>query len=309
MRRWRKLFSKTITAWSDHDASTQSAALAFYTILSLAPLLILVVAVAGAAFGTEAVRGQIVLELQDWMGRDSATFVQSMLRTVAKPSANRLAGIIGIATLIFGASGVFVQLQQSLNMIWDVAPRTGALFASLVRKRMLSFAVVVGIGFLLVVSLILSTLLTALGDFLERRFALPINWLHLFNIGASFVLVTLLFGLIYRLLPDVHLAWRDVLLGALITAALFEVGKNLIGLYLGRSGFGSAYGAAGSLVVITSWVYYSSLIFFFGAEITHVVSLDRHPNNGLPPQPIGGAAHPAEPQPAAAAAMPEGSKP
>ncbi len=303
MRRWRQIFTRTILAWNDHDATTQGAALAFYTIFSLAPLLILVVALAGAAFGAEAVRGQIVLELQELMGRDSASFVQSMLRTVAKPTANRLAGIIGIATLVFGASGVFVQLQQSLNLVWDVAPRPGAVFATLVRKRMLSFAVVVGIGFLLVVSLILSTLLAALGGYLETRFALPVSWLHMSNIALSFVVVTLLFGLIYKLLPDVAIDWRDVVVGSLVTAALFEIGKNLIGIYLGRSGVGSAYGAAGSLVVITSWVYYSALIFLFGAELTHVYSLDHRARHGAPAAPVEAGATTRTPAAAGAPAV------
>jgi membrane protein len=287
LARWRDLLKDTVTSWNDHDATTQSAALAFYTIFSLAPLLVVVIALAGMVYGADAVRGQIVTQFRDWMGRDAAAFVQTLLATAAKPTTNKLAGLLGILTLIFGASGVFVQLQQSLNRIWSVAPRAGAAFTSLLRKRVLSFAVVVGIGFLLIVSLVLNVVLTALGDYLERRFGLPVTLLHAANIVASFFLVTLLFALIYRLLPDVHLHWRDVVLGAVVTAVLFESGKWLIGFYLGRTGAASAYGAAGSLVMLTSWVYYSALIFLLGAEFTRAYS---HDVRGAKPLPEAGAA-------------------
>jgi membrane protein len=272
LSRWRKLIQDTVVCWNDHDATTQSAALAFYTMFSLAPLLIVVIALAGMAFGANAVRGEILNEFQGWMGKDAASFVQSMLRTAAEPNTNKLAGVLGILTLIFGASGVFVELQQALNRIWGVAAKPGAAFTRLLRKRILSFAVVLGIGFLLVVSLILSTALTALGDYLERRFQLPVKLLHTGNILASFILITLLFAFIYRLLPDVRLSWGDVFLGAVVTSVLFGVGKTLIGFYLGRTGAASAYGAAGSLVMILSWVYYSALVFLLGAEFTRVYS-------------------------------------
>jgi membrane protein len=286
LSRWRRLIQNTLIAWNDHNASTQSAALAFYTIFSLAPLLVVAVSLAGTVFGPAAVRGEILQQFQEWMGRDAASLVQAMLSTAAKPRVNRLAGIIGIATLLFGASGVFVQLQQSLNQIWEVAPRPGAALTSLLRKRVLSFALVLGIGFLLLVSLIISAALAALGDFLQARFRLPVGQLHLANLLVSFLIISLLFALIYRLLPDVRLGWRDVFLGALVTSALFSAGKTLIGIYLGRTGAASAYGAAGSLVMLTSWVYYSSLIFLLGAEFTHVHSCDRR---GARPRPEPGA--------------------
>jgi membrane protein len=306
LNRWRKMIQETVVSWNDHDASTQSAALAFYTIFSLGPLLLLVIAVAGAAFGADAVRGQILTEFQSWMGRDAAAFVQGILKTTAKPAANRLAGLIGVCTLIFGASGVFVQLQQSLNKVWGVVPKPGAAFKTLLRKRLLSFAVILGIGFLLVVSLILSAALTALGDFLESRFQLPVNLLHVANIVVSFILVTLLFGLIYKLLPDVQLTWRDVGLGAVTTSLLFGIGKALIGFYLGRTGAASAYGAAGSLVMIMSWIYYSALVFLLGAEFTRVQS---HVLPGATPVPEAGAtADPTAANPAGAAPDKPGSQ-
>jgi len=284
LTRWRKLVTDTVTSCNDHDASTQSAALAFYTMFSLAPLLVVVIALFGLAFGAQAVRGEILSEFQDWMGKDAAGLVQAILRTASEPSTNRLAGILGILTLIFGASGVFVQLQQSLNRIWGVAARPGAALTKLLRKRLLSFAVVLGIGFLLAVSLIMSTALTALGDYLERRYHLPVTLLHALNILVSFLLVTLLFALIYRLLPDVKLAWRDVFLGAVVTSVLFGVGKTLIGFYLGRTGAASAYGAAGSLVMLLSWVYYSALVFLLGAEFTRVYSHDSVGDRPAPEQ-------------------------
>jgi membrane protein len=286
LSRWRKLITDTITGWNDHDAATQSAALAFYTMFSLAPLLVVVIALFGLAFGAEAVRGEILTEFQDWMGKDAASMVQAILRTAAEPNTNRLAGVLGILTLIFGASGVFVQLQQSLNRIWGVVAKPGAAIRTLLRKRLLSFAVVLGIGFLLVVSLILSTALTALGSYLERRYHLPVTLLHVLNILTSFLLITLLFALIYRLLPDVKLGWRDVFLGAVVTSVLFGVGKTLIGFYLGRTGAASAYGAAGSLVILLSWVYYSALVFLLGAEFTRVYT---HECEGARPAPEAGA--------------------
>jgi membrane protein len=286
LARWRKLITDTITGWNDHDASTQSAALAFYTMFSLAPLLVVVIALFGLVFGAAAVRGEILTEFQDWMGKDAANLVQSILRTAAEPSTNRLAGVLGILVLIFGASGVFVQLQQSLNRIWGVVPKPGAALKTLLRKRMLSFAVVLGIGFLLVVSLILSTALTALGSYLERRYQLPVALLHVLNILTSFLLITLLFALIYRLLPDVKLTWRDVFLGSAVTSVLFGAGKTLIGFYLGRTGAASTYGAAGSLVMLLSWVYYSALVFLLGAEFTRVYT---HEALGARPAPEQGA--------------------
>ena len=286
MSRWRKLLTDTVTSWNDHDASTQSAALAFYTMFSLAPLLVVVIALAGMVWGAKAVRGEILTQFQDWMGKDAAGLVQSILSTAAEPATNRLAGILGLLILIFGASGVFMQLQQSLNRVWGVVPKPGAALTTLLRKRLLSFAAVLGIGFMLLVSLSLSTAITALGDYLERRFHLPVTLLHAANILASFLLVTLLFALIYRLLPDVRLHWRNVVLGALVTSVLFGIGKTLIGFYLGRTGAASAYGAAGSLVMLLSWVYYSALVFLLGAEFTRAYC---HDIEGVSPAPTNGA--------------------
>jgi membrane protein len=281
VRRWWKVLTEVIGNWNQHGAAAQSAALAFYTLFSLAPVLVVVIAVAGAVFGRDAVRGQIVAEFSGLMGQQAAQLVQEVIQSAARPASGRLAAVLGVLTLLFGASGVFVQLQEALNRVWDVAPKPGAVFTTLLRKRLLSFSLVLGIGFLLMVSLVLSAALSAVGHTLER-IAAPAGVLETTNFIVSFVAVTLLFGLIYRLLPDVHLAWRDVVTGAVLTALLFVAGKTVIGFYLGRTGTASAYGAAGSLVVVLLWVYYSSLIFFFGAELTRILSRPHRSGKAKP---------------------------
>jgi membrane protein len=293
-RSLRAELAETFRNWNLHGASTQSAALAFYTIFSLAPILVVVIAVAGALFGADAVRGRIYGEFRGLMGPDTASFVQGVLQSAARHGSG-LAATLGTATLLLGASAVFVQLQESLNIVWAVAPRPGAAFTTLLRKRLLSFALVLGLGFLLVVSLVLSAALTAFGDLLERRFGLPSILLTVGNGVASYLLVMLLFALIYRILPDVRLSWREVWTGGAVTALLVAAGKAVIGLYLGHTSTASTYGAAGSLVVILLWVYYTSLVFLFGAELTRVHS--RRHRSG-----------PAEPE-AGAVRVPEGMVP
>jgi membrane protein len=268
---WWKTLRELTTNWGLHRCSTQSAALAFYTIFSLAPVLVVVIALAGAVWGEEAVRGQIFEEFERLMGRDSALLVQEVLKSVAI-SGGPATTLVGIVTLLLGATAVFGQLQDALNTVWAVAPKPGATLTTLLSKRLHSFALVVGIGFLLLVSLILSAGLTGFSRYLERSLDLPVDFLQIANFVASFALITLLFAMTYRILPDVKIGWRDVWLGSLLTSLLFVVGKTLIGLYLGRTSIASAYGAAGSLVVILLWVYYSALIFFFGAEFTRVHS-------------------------------------
>lgn len=272
LKSWRQLLSEVIASWNQHSASAHSAALAFYTIFSLAPVLVVVIALAGAVFGAEAVRGQIFHEFRGLMGDEAARLVQEILKSAARPATGRIATILGFVTLLLGATAVFGQLQDSLNRVWDVTPKPGAVFTTLLRKRMLSFAVVLSLGFLLMVSLVLSAALSGFSQYLERHLDLPVALLEASNLVLSFLVITLLFGTIYRLLPDVRLEWRDVLFGSVVTALLFVAGKSLIGLYLGRTSVASAYGAAGSLVVVLLWVYYSSLIFFFGAIFTRIHS-------------------------------------
>jgi membrane protein len=264
------LVKATFTQWSEDKPFQLAAALSYYTLFSLAPLLIITIAVAGLVFGREAAQNQIIGALQGFIGQESAQAIQGMIQSASTPSSGLLAGILGVATLLIGAGGVIGQLHDSLNTIWGVQPKPGGGLLGLLRERFLSFAMVVGLGFLLLVSLVVSAVLTALfqvlGGLLPGGTAL---W-HVVELLVSFGFITLLFALIYKALPDVHIAWRDVWIGAAITAVLFTVGKFLLGLYLGQSGVTSAYGAAGSLVLVLLWVYYSALIVFFGAEFTQV---------------------------------------
>ena len=248
-----------------------AAAVSYYTMLSLAPIVLVTVAVASLAFGREAVEGRIVYEMRGLVGESGAELVQAVLANAWDPVAGTWSIAIGIATLLVGATTVFVQLQDALNRIWDVEPKPNAsALKSFVKDRLLSLAMVVGIGFLLMVSLVVSAALSALGEWAGGSFEESPAALQVLNLAVSLVVITLLFGMIFKLLPDAKVAWREVWLGAFATSALFTAGKYLIGLYLGRASVGSAYGAAGSAVVLMVWVYYAALIVFFGAELTHV---------------------------------------
>jgi membrane protein len=279
---WKKLIVETGSSWSAHDATSQSAALAFYTMFSLAPILILVVSIAGAFFGEQAVRGQIVHQFADLMGREEALAVQEMLKKVARSDGAVLAQVLGTLMLLFGATGAFVELQDSLNRVWDVKPKPGETFRRLLRKRFVSFGLILGIGFLLMVSLALSAAIGAFESYIRRHTTFPILLLEGGNAVLSFLVFGLLIAMIYRILPDAVLAWRDVWLGAVVTSLLFGAGKWLIGLYLGRTAVGSAYGAAGSFVVILSWIYYTSFIILFGAEFTRAYCLAVRPTEVKP---------------------------
>lgn len=263
------LLKDTFWEWFDDNVQRHGAALAYYTIFSLAPLLIIAIAIAGLAFGQEAAQGQIMDQIKSLLGEDGAKAVQTMIENARQPAAGIVATIFGIIMLLFGATGAFAQLQESLNAIWGVAPKPGRGILGVVKDRFMSFAMVVGIGFLLLVSLLLSAALAALGKFFSHLLPVPEGVLHALTFLISFLVITLLFAMMYKVLPDVKIAWRDVWIGAAMTALLFTLGKFLIGLYLGKSGVASAYGAAGSLVLILLWVYYSSQILLFGAELTY----------------------------------------
>lgn len=271
---WKKVVWETLSGWDRHDAWTQSAALAFYTLFSLAPVLLVVISVAGAVFSADAVRGRIVHEFSGLMGEQQARAVQQILQAVADQPSAGLARALGIATLVFGASAVFVQLQTSLNVIWEVHPKPGHVLRTLLTKRLISFALVLAIGFLLLVSLAISAALAGLQDYVESRLTIGPGLLQGINAVLSFAVFAILFAMIFRILPDVNIPWRDVWLGSVITSLLFSIGKFLIGLYLGRTAMQSAYGAAASVVIILFWVYYASLILLLGAEFTRVYS--RH---------------------------------
>jgi len=256
-----------------HSADTQSAALAFYTLFSLAPVLLVVVSIAGRFFGEGRVHGEIVRQFQSVMGRDAGLAVAAVLEKAAGPGIGAGPGsIAGIVAFVLGATAVFIQLQEALNRVWEVAPKPGPMFRSLLRKRFVSFALVLAVGLLLLVSLTLSAGLVALTDFFTAEIPLPAALVTLGNEGLSFLVLSALIALIYRVLPDAHLEWRDVGMGAVVTSALFSIGKWLIGFFLGHTTVASRFGVAGSLVVILLWVYFVSYIVLFGAELTAVSS-------------------------------------
>jgi membrane protein len=251
------------------QAPTLGAALAFYTVFSLAPLLVITIAIAGLVLGQEAAQGQIFDQLRLLIGATSAEAVQDVVQNAnAQPATGVLTTMIGFLALLFGASGVFGQLQTSLNAIWGVEPKPGRGLLGIVHDRILSFGFILVVGFLLLVSLLLTAAIAFSGEWLGGMFPAIEMIVQIANSILSLAVITLLFATIFKFMPDAKIAWRDVWIGAFITAALFTVGKLLLGLYLGKSGVGSSYGAAGSLIVLLLWVYYSSQIVFFGAEFT-----------------------------------------
>jgi membrane protein len=257
--------------WVTDKAPKLAASLAFYTIFSLSPLLIIVISVAGILFGAEAARGELVTEIEGFIGREGAEVVQTALSNTADTQTGMISILISLITLMIGSTIVFIELQDSLDMIWKVKPKPGrGLIKGLVKDRLQSFALVLSTGFLLLVSLVISAGLNALSNYLQGRIDLPFDLMQIINLIFSLAVLFVLFGLIYKVLPDVHISWSDVWVGALVTALLFTLGKYLIGIYLGTSTLGSTYGAAGSLVILLLWVYYSSMILFLGAEFTQV---------------------------------------
>jgi membrane protein len=267
---WR-LLQQTFQEWSEDKASRLAAALAYYTVFSLAPLLVIVVAIAGTFFGQDEARDAMLNQIQGLVGADGASFVESALEnTNQQEGAGLIASIISVGILLFGASGVFAELQDSLNTVWNVTAKPEQGPKGFIRKRILSFSMVFAIGFLLMVSLAVSALLAGLSAYLNGLFPALTGLLNLLNFVISLGVLTLLFAMLYKYVPDVKITWRDVGIGALITALLFNIGKSLIGLYLGNSTFASAYGAAGSVIIVLAWVYYSAQILFFGAEFTQV---------------------------------------
>jgi membrane protein len=258
------LFGETFASWSEDNAFRLAAALAYYAVFSLAPLLIIAIAVAGRVFGEQAAEGQVISQIQGLIGHAGAQTIQGLIENASKANS-RLASGLGILSLIFGATGVFVSLQDGLNTVWQVKPKPRNMVVGFVRQRLHTFTMVLGIAFLLLVSLVVSAAIAAVGKYFHNGAALL--W-EFGNLIVSIAIITLLFAMIFRFLPDVNIAWSDVWLGAFVTAVLFTLGKFAIGLYIGKSSLTSVYGAAGSLVLILAWVYYSSLILFLGAEFT-----------------------------------------
>jgi membrane protein len=261
--------------WLDDKAPKLGAALSFYTIFSLAPLLVIVISVAGFIFGPDAARGELVGQIEDLVGIEGAEVVQTALKNTNDPESGIIAIVISLITLIIGSTVVFVELQESLDIIWRVKPKPGRnIFKGLLADRVQSFALVVATGFLLLVSLVVSAGLSALSNFVSEKFlAVPIYILDISNLVISLGVIFLLFAMIYKVLPDVNIGWKDVWVGALVTSVLFVLGKYLIGLYIGSSSLGSTYGAAGSLVIFLLWIYYSAQILFLGVEFTYIYTV------------------------------------
>jgi membrane protein len=275
---WR-LLRDTAGDWYQDRAQRLGAALAFYTLFALAPGFVILVPLTGLVLGAQAAQGHIVDQIASLIGRPGAQALEATIASALEEGTRVTA--VAVITLVFGLWWVFGELQDALNTIWGVTPRPGRGFLEVLHERFWSFTLVVGIGFLLLVSLAVSAWLAALGEYFAHLLPAPAPVLEAVNFAVSFGVITFLFGVMFKLLPDVYVAWRDVWLGAALTSLLFTVGKGLIGLYLGRTGLGSAYGAAGSLVVILLWVYYSAQILFFGAEFTKVWT--RRRGAGAPP--------------------------
>ena len=270
--RWG-VIAETFSEWNNDNAQRLGASLAFFTLLSLAPLVVVIVAVGASVFGQKAAEGQFAWEIRDLVGPVGAEAVQEVIRGAYKPQAGAIATILSLLTLAFGATSVAVELRDALNIIWHI-PVKAVKFSSRVggflKERFLSLLLVMGAGFILVVSLIWSAWIAAMGRYFGSVLSLPEYVLHLGTFLVSFITITLVFAAIYKFVPDVPLKWRDVFVGACFTALVFAIGKQLLALYLGKVGLASAYGAAGSLVTVLVWVYYSAQLFFLGAEFTKI---------------------------------------
>ncbi len=294
MQNYMGMLKQTYSSWDKHEAPRLGAALAFYTILSISPLVIFVVALVSLVIDKSSAQSHIVGQVQAMVGTQGGQAIQSLLENAQKPSTGWTASVIGFLTLLFGASGVFGELRAALNKIWEVSPEVSAGVWGMLRERFFSFGMVLSIGFLLLVSLVLSAGLAAAGKFFGGLLPMPAWVLSAINFLVSFVAIAILFALIFKFVPETKVQWRDVRLGAVITALLFTIGKFLIGLYIGKASVGSPYGAAGSLIVVTIWVYYSAQIFFFGAEFTHIFAESRE--GAEPGRLEKRAGTPAEPQ-------------
>ena len=272
----RLLVEKSVNAWVDDYAASMGAAIAYYTLFSVAPLIILMIALAGMVYGQDAAEGEIAVQLQGRIGQEAAAVVQELIKSVSKPAQGAIASAVGLVTLLLGATSVFGELQSALNRIWrvpDPARRSGLL--NLLRTRLLSFGMILLLGVLLLLSLAFSTFLAAVGAWSNRWFSGWQTVLQFVNFGVSFLANAVIIAMMYKFMPRARIAWRDVGIGATLTAFLLETGKLLISLYLGRSSVASSFGAAGSLVLFLVWVYLSAQIFLLGAEFTWVYSHQR----------------------------------
>jgi membrane protein len=280
LRALARILGRALAGWWKDDVPRLGASLAYYTLFSLAPVLVVAIAIGGLIFGPEAVRGEIVGQIQGLIGREGAEAVQAMLEGASRPSSSMAATAGGIITFFLGATGAFLELQNSLNAIWRVKPRDdSSFFQALVIQRLISFGLVVAMGFLLATSLLVSAGLAAIHTYMGNAFPGVVVLWEAMNVVVSLGVITVLFALIYKVLPDVRLVWADVWIAGLVTAGLFTIGKLLIGMYLGTTGLASTYGAAGSVIVILVWVYYSAQVILLGAEFSreYVSMFGRRP--------------------------------
>ncbi|MEN7528860.1 MULTISPECIES: YihY/virulence factor BrkB family protein [unclassified Cupriavidus] len=296
-----RVVSASITAWFDHRAASKGAALSFYMLFSLAPILVLVISIAGLFFGAEAARGEIFAQLDGLVGPQGAAAIQEILAATHRAGGSGVAALIAMGILVVGATSAFAELKSSLDDIWQAPPPQGAGWQKLLRARMASFSIVLALAFMLLVSLVVNAALAVVNRFWGQLWTA--SWFapvaDVISTAFSFAVVTALFATIFKMLPNVRISWKDVLMGSIITALLFSIGKRLIGLYLGNSAVASSYGAAGSVVALMLWVYYSAQIFFFGAELTRQYALQfgslrghdpARENRGVPTStPAGGA--------------------
>jgi membrane protein len=263
------LLKETGAQWSDDEAARLAASLALYTLLSIAPLLVIAVSITGLAFGEEAARGRISQEISTIVGPQAGQSIEGLVANASRPSTGIWSSIVSTIVVLFGASGVFGELQSALNRIWEVKPKPGRGIRGLLRDRFFSFSMVMGVAFLLLVSLLVSAALASVTAFFEHMFDFPILW-NVLNAVIGLGVTTVLFALIFKVVPDVKIAWRDVWVGGFVTALAFSLGRVLLAWYVGRSATTSAFGAAGSLVALIVWVYYSAQILFLGAEFAQV---------------------------------------
>jgi membrane protein len=271
---WPSLRS-AVTSWLDNRCPSMGAAIAYYAAFSLAPLLLLIIAVAGLAFGREAAQGAIVAQLSGLIGTEGAAALEAMIQSASKPGASAFASAVGIGALVLAATGAVGEIQSALNLIWKARPRKESALQTILRRRLLSLSLAVVMGFLLMISLVVSAALAAWSDYLAGLVSGFDLILWTVNIIVSFSVITALFAMVFKILPDVPIAWRDVWSGAIVTALLFTFGKFIIGAYIGNSSITSTHGAAAALVIVLLWVYYTSQILLFGAELAHAYTEHR----------------------------------
>lgn len=269
------LLRETYEEWSQDQAPRLAASLAYYTLFALAPLLVIVTAIAGLVFGQEASTGQLFGQIEGMVGKEGAAAIQQMVASANKPVEGTFAAILGVITLLLAAAGLFGELQYALNTIWGVRAKPQGGIMNMIRQRFFSFSMVLGTGFLLLVSLVISSVLAALSTYFQNLVpGFDVLW-QILNFVISFLVTSVLFMLMYKVIPDVEVAWRDVAIGAIVTALLFSIGRFAIAFYLGRGSYGSTFGTAASLVIVLVWIYLSAQILFFGAEFTQVYARMR----------------------------------